>query len=50
MKRHIQKLVSFILILTIICGLGPTAFAAAFADVSPSSWYAQAVELSLIHI
>ena len=44
MKRHIQKLVSFILILTIICGLGPTAFAAAFADVSPSSWYAQAVE------
>ncbi len=44
MKRHIQKLVSFILILTIICGLGQTAFAAAFTDVSLSAWYAQAVE------
>lgn len=44
MKRHIQKLVSFILILTMISGLGQTAFAAAFADVSPSAWYTQAVE------
>lgn len=44
MKRHTQKLVTFILILSIICGLGQTAFAAAFTDVSPSAWYAQAVE------
>lgn len=44
MKRHTQKLVTFILILSIICGLGQAAFAAAFTDVSPSAWYAQAVE------
>lgn len=44
MKRLSRKLLSLILSLTMLCGLGQVAFAAAFTDISPSAWYAQAVE------
>lgn len=44
MKKLSCRLLSIFLSLTILCGLGQTAFAAAFTDISPSAWYAQAVD------
>lgn len=43
MKRLSHRLLSILLSLTILCGLGQIVFAAAFTDISPSAWYAQAV-------
>ncbi len=36
MKRQYRRLLSIFLSLTILCGLGQTAFAAAFADTNSS--------------
>jgi hypothetical protein len=44
MKRHIRNVLSALLSFAMLCGLGQTSFAATFTDVSPSAWYAQAVE------
>lgn len=44
MKKLFHRLLGIFLSLTILCGLGQTAFAATFTDTSPSTWYSQAVE------